>query len=355
MDDRYLTSFEALRAGLLVNDKEAREATLRILESAHNSSRSQVVVFVAELPSHIRDEVLELWFAGPWWSQRAAWWVCGYLERTHDDTLQDTLRRFRLFDRLVGAEDYAVCVQALAWLHSRASAGRVPEVSVSSPLVVKIITWLHVDDPALSIGALQTLVSLRVPIHEPTAQAVVRRGVDAGIRAADFLGIKFGVETSGTRLADEIIRNGPWSVRAVDALCKHVMNEALSKLSEASRWRFINDDTRIHIATVLASHGDAAAWNLLVNFSGQKDLRKRGMGFSARIKALEARGSDKAHADLWKEVLKQPEDVRAWVISCLNPSLPIHRYWLEEARQFGTNEERSAVDDAYRAAFSIDG
>lgn len=353
-DERFLTSYEALTAGLLAKDEQALEASLRILQSAHNHSRSRVVVFVAELPPHLRLWVLERWFQGAWFLQRAAWWVAASLERSHDEALQELVLYFRLFDRLVVAQDNAVCVQALAWLHARALAGRVPAIPEDSPVTARVLAWVDDEDPALAIAALQGAVSAHIHVPDERARRAIHRGAAVGIREADLLGARYGVIDAAMRLVDEVRSAGPWSTRAVDTLCAVVARDALEQVRALLKNRFLREDVRLNLATILAAHGDERAWETLVSFSASKDSRVAGMGLSARIRALEKRGSERAHFELWKEVLKQPESVRAWVLSQLNALNPTHLAWLEQARKYGTDEERSAVDDAFRSNMTVD-
>lgn len=350
----YVTSLEALRHGLLTKDDVACEATVTLLARAHHHSRSQVVLLVADLPHHLRTWVLERWFGGDWFVQRAAWWVAGWLERVDDESVTELAQRFRLFHRLVGAQESAVRVQGLVWLYSRVQAGRVPALGVDTPFAQTLMAWLDEDDVPLALATLQVLMEMQIAVSPAISRSVVRRGVENGIREADFLGVRLGSTECALRLVEEIRRNGPYAVRAVGTLSQNVVPDALASLKALFASRLWNDDARIHVATVLAAHGSPEAWELLVAYGQDKDPRKQAMSYSSRVKALEARGSERAHVELWKEVLRQPEALRAWVLSRLNPAVPMHRQWLEQAQAYGTDEEKLAVDDAFQTHFGLD-
>ena len=354
-DARYLTSLEALLEGLLKRDEPALAATIVLMQSAHQRWRTRIVLAIADLPSHLRIWALDQWFDGPWFVERAAWWILAYLERTHDEGLSELVPRYRLFDRLTDLEDGAVQVQALGWLLARARAGRVPEVAHETPLARSLVRWLDTDDEALAVATLQCLVVLGVDVPTEDVNRAIDLGVKAKLREADFLGLHFGREDCALRLVEEIRRVGPWSAHAVDALSAYVVPSALDALAPLLHARFRSDDVRIHAATVLAAHGSPEALEALVRFSKSKNPRRSAMGFSARVKALERRGSDAAHVALWKEVLSAPEATRAWVLSCLSPGHPFQRMWLDQAREYGTDEERLAVEDAMRAFLPVDG
>lgn len=350
MQERYLTSYEALCAGLRAQDASAIEASIYLLQSAHYSSRSQIVTFVGELDKHSADVILRAWFDAPWPAQSAAWWVLAYNERLHPPMAQRLRQALQPMQRIARDVHPDVAVQCAGWLYEYVVHVGLPNVEYPQAVVETLRAWCEDDDAQCALSSLQTLLALEIPVARTTAARVIAQAVDAGIDDADVLGMRCGFIESAERLTEQVLRGGPWADLAVQAFVQILPNAARKRFETVSlRWRLLPQDREVHVATILAAHGDADALAWLQRACQTRDPRRRAVAWAGRVRAM-SRSSDMASQErLGKLLLREPESVRAWVLSTLDPSCAMQRQWLEQARQYGTEEERIAVEDALRA------
>lgn len=353
MDERLLTSFEALQAGLREGDPDASEASRSLLQTAHDSSRSKIVLLAGELPTPLLAPLLLHWFDGPWQSQTAAWWVCGYVERT-DAAKAATLRStLGLRARIPAIENPEVALQATSWLYCCLVADPNTAEAFEPDLEAALRAWVEGDaHPRLALSALQALLRAEATVAKEEAARVIDHAAARGLAEADILGMRCGFIESAERLVDEMIGDGPFALTAMRALSEALPPPAKAKLERYRGPRWTASDATIHVATVLAAHGDASAAQRLLDATKHRDLRRRGLAWSGLIRALELSGERAQLQALQKRFLRQPESVRAWVISELNPSCPVQATWLDQAQRYGTADEQAAVADAYRAEAS---
>lgn len=346
---RYQTSFEALHQGLTSLDAEAIQVSAELLIVAHDQSRSRIVTAVSAMPVEIQTEVLSQWFEANWASEAAVWWVMARLERYLDPRAAALADALSLFERTMDDATPAVCVQYCTWLFWRASARRSFPVAFLEPVGERLNRWIQASDPALAVASLQAILAMQLRTSRERAANAVARGVSAGLREADFVGLQCGFYESADRLVEEIMAGGPWSLAAVDALCLRLPDGTKARLRAMLPSKDVLTDRAIHIATILGAHGDEAAIALLDAACGARDPRRCAVAWAGRVKALPASGGEDEYRRVWKLVLRQPESVRAWVLSGLNPTHPLHARWLHDAKTFGTEEEKRAVADALRA------
>lgn len=353
MTDRFHTSFEALCEGLSQNDADAQRASMDILQLAHDRSRSQLVLFVGELPLSLMAPLLQQWFDGPWETQTAAWWVCAYVERVATPKSANLRQMLALLQRLPQATDHdAVTIQALGWLYNVASVSPKALEASREELHDSLDAWLNAENVYLALAALQTMLRMNIPVAKTAAAKVVARGAARGIPEADVLGMRCGFIESAERLVQEIFQRGPFTWHAVKALVEALPETADKKLRAYRVPWWSTGDTVIHVSTILAAHGDEDALQRLEKWLALKDLRRRGLAWSSLILALQKRDNTAALDALGKRLLREPESVRAWVLSELSPACPVQRAWLDQAKRFGTLDEQEAVVDAMRA-FSL--
>lgn len=353
MLERLLTSFEALAEGLREGDPDAADAARTLLQAAHDSSRSKIVLLAGELPTPRLAPLLQHWFDGPWQSQTAAWWVCGYVERMDAAKAVVLRNTLGLSDRIPAIENDEVALQATSWLYCRLAADPRPPDSLPPALDAALRTWTREEThPRLALSALQALLRVDAPVAKDEAARVIAQAAARGLPEADILGMRCGFIESAERLVDEIFRDGPFALTAVRALTEALPLPAKAKLQRYRSPRWTASDATIHVATVLAAHGDAEAAQRLRDATDLRDLRRRGLAWSGLIRALEVLGERAQIQALQKRFLRQPETVRAWVISELNPRCPVQEKWLDQARRYGTADEQAAVVDAYRAEAS---
>lgn len=349
MYQRYLTSFDALSAGLVALEADALRASCQVLATAHDRSRSQIVVFVAELPATTVSAILRAWLDDAWPAQSAAWWVLAYLERLVPPKaipLRETLQPFERFARI---EHDAVAIQAAAWLYSFATVDSRAVEHVGRPVEEALRRWMDAESIALSLAALQSLLRLGLDVGKGEAARVIGQASMKGFREADVLGVRCGFIECAERLVDEIAQEGPWTSMAVEALSQVLPGSARQRLETMRPSRWTNSDSAIHSSTILASHGDTRALTWLEKACQQRDARRRALAWSGRVRAVCRAGDEPARQQVGQKLLREDEAIRAWVISGLDPSCPTQRHWLDQARRYGTLEEKEAVVDAMRS------
>lgn len=347
--ERYSTSFEALQAGLQAEDPVAFEVSADLLLVANETSRARIVNAVGALQLPTLTSVLARWLSHNWASEAAGWWVLAGLERTLDPRAAALAGALKLFERLDGERLPAVAVQYCTWLYWRANARRTFPEGFAASVEGVLNAWVQSPEPSLAVAALQSILAMHLRTSRERAAAAVARGVRAGLREADFVGLHCGFYESADRLVDEILAGGPWSSAAVDALCLRLPDRSKGRLRSMMPSKDVLTDCAVHLATILGAHGDEAAIALLDAACATRDPRRAAVAWGGRVKALPARGGEAEYRRVWKLVLRQPESVRAWVLSGLNPTHPLHAGWLHDAKTFGTDEEKRAVADALRA------
>lgn len=353
MHERYLTSYEALCAGLTALDQQAIDASIYLLEHAHYQSRSQIVTFVGDLAAETTHPIVYAWLHASWTAQHAAWWVLAYIERLYPpkaDQLRDTIDPLAQIHPDLHAH---VGTQVAAWLYAWLTHARAPVQTLPNPVTQTLTSWLRAEHPERALSSLQALLALGADISRTDAARAVAHAIDANIEEADLLGMQCGFIESAERLATQVLQGGPWADIAVQAFVQILPEEAEKRFDAVNLpRRGAPRDRDIQVATIRAAHGDESASKWLANACKTKDLRRRSIAWSGRVRAV-SRNLDiqKQHA-LGKLLLREPESVRAWVISTLDPSCPTQRAWLEQARDYGTEEEKTAVKDALRSALS---
>lgn len=354
MFQRYLISFEALQGGLRELDEEALRASVQVLATAHDRSRSQIVVFVGGLPVATIEPILRAWLNEDWPAQSAAWWVQGYLERLAPQTAGRLRASLNPLARFAEIEHEAVALQAASWLYCHALVH--PEASDELPTAVelKLRLWLDATSVALALASLQALLRLGCEVSKAAAARVIAQASSRGLREADVLGMRCGFIECAEKLVDEMVTDGPWASVAVDALSEVLPDQARARLQTMRPKRWTSSDSSIHVMTVLAAHKDAAALEWLERACAQRDPRRRALAWAGRVKAVCMAGDATARQHVGQALLRESEAVRAWVISGLDPSCPTQRRWLDQARRYGTPDEQEAVIDAMRA-FSLRG
>lgn len=350
MQERYLTSYEALCAGLRAQDDEAIEASIYLLQTAHYASRSQIVNFVAELEQHTACTILGAWFDAPWPAQSAAWWVLAYNERLRPPIAEELRRLLTPFDRVQQDLHPHVAVQCAGWLYEHVVHVGAHNAACPARVIDILHAWRTDADPQCALSSLQTLLALEVPVTRVDAAQVIADAVDAKIDAADVIGMRCGFLESAERLTEQVLRSGPWADLAVQAFVQILPDVARKRFEKISlRWRLVPQDREIHVATILAAHGDAEALAWLQRACQTRDPRRRAIAWAGRVRAMSRSSDTDARKRLGNLLLREPESVRSWVLSTLDPSCPMQREWLEQARHYGTEEERIAVADALRA------
>lgn len=354
MFQRYLTSFEALQVGLRERDEEALRASVQLLATAHDRSRSQIVVFVGSLPLANSEPILRRWLAEDWPAQSAAWWVLGYLERLAPPAATELRKRLSPLDRFADIEHEMVALQAASWLYCHALVPTNIAAKLPTQVELKLRHWLNATSVALALAALQALLRLDVDVSKSEAARVIAQASNRGLREADVLGMRCGFIECAEKLVDEMIADGPWASVAVDALAEVLPDEARARLETMRPKRWTSSDSAIHVMTVLAAHHDVKALQWLERACAQRDPRRRALAWAGRVKAVCKAGDIGERQAVGKALLREDEAIRAWVISGLDPSCPTQREWLNQARRYGTLEEQEAVVDAMRA-FSLRG
>lgn|GEM_PF-5787234 len=351
MQERYLTSYEALCAGLTALDSNAIDASIYLLEHAHYHSRSKITTFVLDAPTHIASHILNAWLQADWAAQTAAWWVLASAQRllpSKAEALRDSTKPLTKIHANLHPQ---VGTQVAAWIYAWVTLE--PKAAAQLPEQVRtlLLQWFTEAHPERALSSLQCLLALHHDIAREDAAKVIARAVDAHIEGADVLGIRCGFIESAERLATQILEGGPWADVAVQAFVQ-ILPEAIEAQLQAVNLRRNGRDREIRVATVLAAHGDVNAQKWLENACKTKDLRRRAMAWAARVRSTSRAGQDATLNELGKLLLREPESVRAWVLSTLDTQHPIHREWLLQARDYGTEEEKSAVQDALRASLA---
>lgn len=346
MDERYLTSFDALRDGLANGEPEAIAAAATVLQLAHQSSRSQVVVYVTTLDIAQIQRIVTPWLQDAWSVQRAAWWVLAILEKNAPSKAAFLRDNLGLLSRIDDKLHPEVAVQVLGWLYVS-----VVNQSISSTLAQTHIDvlrhWLQANEPATALAALQCLIAVNADVSKTDAATVVNAAHRAGIAQADIIGMRCGFLESASRLADQILQDGPWANMAVEALSQELPKEVEVKLMMVppSRWSMRIRD--IHVAHVLAVHGHTQSLDWLEQARHRRDLQKKALSWSAFIAATATAGDEQALLRAGRELLRQQESVRAWVLSTLDPQNQHQRKWLDQALRYGTPDEQRAAQDAF--------
>lgn len=350
MEQRYLTSYEALAAGLQELDVAAIDAASHLLQSAHYESRSRVVIFVGDAEPAVSIPVLERWFDAPWQVQIAAWWVLSYNERLTPSKAKVLREALTPLSRIKADVHEDVAVQVAGWVYEYVlhAARTTPTVPASVEKTLRL--WLKSTHPQLALSSLQTLLIMRVQVPRPEAAQVIANAADAGIAEADVIGMRCGFLESADRLADQVFEEGPWCHIAVEAFVQALPDNARTRFEAVSlRWHLPARDRDIHVATILSAHGDREARSWLQKACKARATRRRAIAWAGHIRALRRVNDEDAMRAVGKMLLREREAVRAWVISTLNPACAIQREWLDQARQYGTPEERLAVRDAMHA------
>lgn len=350
MNARYLTSYEALSEGLRASDAQAIDASIHLLQSAHYESRSRVVTLIGDIDVEQSTPVLERWFQAPWPAQTAAWWVLSYTERLRPPNakiLRETLDPFARIDESLHP---SVAVQVAGWVYEYVLHAAKHTVQIPATVEQALRAWLNAKNPQLALSSLQTLLVMNVQVPRTQAAQVIALAADAGMADADKIGMRCGFLESADRLADQVLTDGPWSDVAVRAFVQALPENARQRFESVSlRWRVSPQDREIHVATILAAHGNSKAHAWLKRACNVRDPRRRALAWAGRVRALCRDQSQEQRAKVGKQLLRESESVRAWVISTLDPSCPMQRQWLAQASEYGTNEERAAVRDAMRA------
>lgn len=349
MKERYLISFDALRDGLQERDPDALDASIYLLEHAHYQSRSQIVLFVATRDAPALEEILRAWLKGPWPAQSAAWWTLAYNARRAPDLADAIDAALSPYDLIQRDAHEHVGVQICAWLYERLVHGQISPKDVDARIVDILHSWLQADHPQRALSSLQALLALNAKVSRQDAARAVAHAEDAGIEDADVIGLRCGFLESAERLVHHVLTEGPWADLAEQAFVQMLPETARAQLESVPlRRRGAPRERDIRVATILAAHGDNGALQWLETACTARDTRRRALAWAGRVRALRDPHQQEALKHVGKLLLREPEHVRAWVLSTLDPQCPIQRRWLDQGREYGTEEEKSAVEDAMR-------
>lgn len=350
MQERYLISYEALAEGLDEGDAHAIDASIHLLQSAHYESRSRVVTLVGDFEVEQSVPVLERWFDAPWPAQTAAWWVLSYNERLTPSKAGALREALDPLSRIDASVHESVAVQMAGWVYEYVMHTPTERVQIPQTVEETLRIWLDSSHPQLALSSLQTLLTMGAAVTRTDAAPVIALAENANIAGVDRIGMRCGFLESAERLADQVLNDGPWSDLAVRAFVQALPDNARERF-ESVRLprRLVAQDREIHSATILAAHGDSNARDWLEKACKIRDPRRRALAWAGRIRALCRAEDEEQRAKVGKQLLRESEAVRAWVISTLDPACPMQRQWLEQASKYGTDEERAAVRDALRA------
>lgn len=355
MKERYLTSFDALQNGLQERDPKAIEASIYLLQHAHYQSRSQIVLFVASRDAPALEEILRAWLQSPWPAQSAAWWTLAYNARRNPHLAEKTHAALSTYNLIQHDVHEHVGVQICAWIYERLAHAQINPQNIP-PHVADILTqWLQADHPQRALSSLQALLATQTHVSRHDAARAIARAINAGIEEADVIGLRCGFIESAERLAQQVLTDGPWADLAEQAFTQTLPDIARERLAAVPLRRSRAPQERnIRVATILAAHGDESAMKWLKTACTTKDTRRRALAWAGRVRALQEASKKEANQqeilrNVGKLLLREPEQVRAWVLSTLDPQCPIQRQWLDQAKEYGTEEEKSAVEDAMRA------